>query len=136
MREFGDEWLRGGPPADEPPVGSADIQTFADLGNRFELVRSMRVVPFTRDTVLQLASVRPRFQGQFFNLRSDPFEQADNHTLGYDRWMAEHFFLMVPAQEYVGQFLGTFKEFPPRQKVGSFGINQVLENLTKGASDR
>jgi arylsulfatase len=53
-------------------------------------------------------------------------EQADTHTLGYDRWMAEHFFLMVPAQQYVGQFLGTFKEFPPRQKVGSFGIDQVL----------
>jgi arylsulfatase len=50
-------------------------------------------------------------------------EQADTHTLGYDRWMAEHFFLMVPAQQYVGQFLGTFKEFPPRQKVGSFGID-------------
>jgi hypothetical protein len=44
-------------------------------------------------------------------LHSDPFEQADKHTLGYDRWMAEHFFLMVPAQQYVRQFLGTFKEF-------------------------
>jgi hypothetical protein len=49
-------------------------------------------------------------------------EQADNHTLGYDRWMAEHFLLMVPAQQYVR----TFKEFPPRQKVGCFGIDQVL----------
>lgn len=28
---------------------------------------------------------------KIFNLRTDPFEQADNHTIGYDRWMAEHF---------------------------------------------
>ena len=73
---------------------------------------------------------------QIFNVRADPFEQADNHTIGYDRWMGEHFFLMVPAQQYVGQFLATFKEFPPRQKVGSFGIDQVLEKLTQGAGDK
>jgi len=40
-----------------PLVGSADIQSLADLGNSFELVRSMRVVPFTRDTVVQLAAI-------------------------------------------------------------------------------
>jgi hypothetical protein len=57
VREFDDKWLRGGAPADEPLVGSADIQSLADLGNSFELVRSMRVVPFTRDTVLQLAVI-------------------------------------------------------------------------------
>jgi hypothetical protein len=38
-------------------VGSADIQSLADLGNSFELVRSMRLAPFTKDTVLQLAVV-------------------------------------------------------------------------------
>lgn len=57
VREFDDKWLRGGAPAGEPLVGSADIQSLADLGNSFELVRSMRVVPFTRDAVLQLAVI-------------------------------------------------------------------------------
>jgi hypothetical protein len=57
VREFDDKWLRGRAPADEPLVGSADIQSLADLGNSFELVRSMRVVPFTRDVVLQLAVI-------------------------------------------------------------------------------
>jgi hypothetical protein len=38
-------------------VGSADIQSLADLGNGFELLRSMRIVPFTRDTVLQFAVI-------------------------------------------------------------------------------
>ena len=57
VREFDDKWLRGGAPADEPLVGSADLQSLADMGNSFELVRSMRAVPFTRDVVLQLAVI-------------------------------------------------------------------------------
>ena len=55
VREFDGKWLRGGAPADEPLVGSADIQSLADLGNSFEVVRGMRWVPFTGQTILQLA---------------------------------------------------------------------------------
>jgi hypothetical protein len=55
VREFDQKWLRGGAPADEPLVGSADIQSLADLGNSFEIVKGMRFVPFTLQTVLQLA---------------------------------------------------------------------------------
>jgi len=69
---------------------------------------------------------------KLFNLRSDPFETADHIGMDYDRWRIEHVFLLVPAQQYVGQFLSTFKEFPPRQKAGSFGIDQVLEALQRG----
>lgn len=57
VREFDAKWLRGGAPGGEPLVGSADIQSLADLGNSFELVRSMRVVPVTRDAVVQLAVI-------------------------------------------------------------------------------
>ena len=57
VREFDDKWLRGGAAAGEPLVGSADIQSLADLGNSYELVRGMRVVPFTRDTVVRLAVI-------------------------------------------------------------------------------
>ena len=56
-REFDHKWLRGGAPADEPLIGSADIQSLADLGNSFEVVKDMRVAPFTMQTVLQLAVV-------------------------------------------------------------------------------
>ncbi len=56
MREFDDKWLRGGAPADEPFVGSGDIQSLADLGNSYEVVKGMRWVPFTSQTVLQLAA--------------------------------------------------------------------------------
>jgi hypothetical protein len=53
-RDFDVKWLRGGAPAGEPLLGSADIQSLADLGNSFEIVKSMRLVPMTRETVLGL----------------------------------------------------------------------------------
>ena len=55
VREFDQKWLRGGAPDDEPLIGSADIQSLADLGNSFEVVKGMRFAPFTMRTVLQLA---------------------------------------------------------------------------------
>ncbi len=72
---------------------------------------------------------------KLFNLRTDPFERAD-HTIGYPAWRIDHLFVMVPAQQYVGQFLATFKEFPPSQKAGSFSLDQVLDSLSKGAGDK
>ena len=46
--------------------------------------------------------------------------------------MLDHIFLLIPAQAIVGQFLETFKEFPPRQKAASFTVDQVMEKLTQG----
>ena len=57
VREFDAKWLRGGAPADEVFVGSADIQSLADLGNSFEVVRTMRLVPITKEMILRLAAV-------------------------------------------------------------------------------
>ena len=55
VRTFDQKWLRGGASPDEPLIGSADIQSLADLGNSYEAVRGMRSVPFTREAVFQLA---------------------------------------------------------------------------------
>ena len=55
VREFDTKWLRGGAPVDEALVGSGDIQSLADLGNSYEVVRSMRIAPVTRDAVVTLA---------------------------------------------------------------------------------
>ena len=55
VREFDQKWLRGGAPADEPFIGSADIQSLADLGNSFEVIKEMKWVPFSTQTVLQLS---------------------------------------------------------------------------------
>ena len=71
---------------------------------------------------------------KLFNLRSDPFEEADHVGMDYDHWRIERIFLLVPAQEYVGKFLATFKEFPPSQKVGSFSLDKVLERLQQSGS--
>ena len=63
-----------------------------------------------------------------YNLRADPFERAtEDATLFYGKWMADHTFLLVPAQAIVAEFLKTFEEFPPRQKPASFSIDQALE---------
>jgi arylsulfatase len=66
---------------------------------------------------------------KLFNLRSDPFETADHESIDYGRWRVDHAFVLVPAQQYVGRFLATFKEFPPSQKAGSFSLDQALETL-------
>jgi hypothetical protein len=55
--EFDDKWLRGQAPRDEPLIGSADIQSLADLANSFEVISSMRTLPVTRDTVFQLVGM-------------------------------------------------------------------------------
>ena len=55
IRDFDSKWLRGNAPAREPLVGSADVQSLADMGNSFEGVRKMRVAPVTRDAIVQLA---------------------------------------------------------------------------------
>jgi hypothetical protein len=54
VREFDSKWLRGGAPADEALVGSADIQSLADLGNSLEVIRSMRTAPITKDSLVFL----------------------------------------------------------------------------------
>ncbi len=66
---------------------------------------------------------------KIFNLRSDPFEKADHIAMDYAHWRADRTFLLVPAQEYVGKYIATFKEFPPSQKVGSFSLDNVLQRL-------
>jgi len=56
VRAFDAKWLRGGAPRDEPLVGSADIQSLADLTNSYEVVRSMNIAPITKYAVLRLAA--------------------------------------------------------------------------------
>ena len=72
---------------------------------------------------------------KIFNLRSDPFERAEHEAGGYDKWFVEHAFVLVPAQAIVGEFLSTFQAFPPRQKPGSFSIDQAMDKLTEQKGD-
>ncbi len=64
-----------------------------------------------------------------YNLRTDPYERASITSNTYYDWLLDRAFLLVPAQQYVGQFLATFQAYPPRQKAASFTIGQALEML-------
>jgi arylsulfatase len=68
-----------------------------------------------------------------FNLRTDPYERSTITSNTYWDWYFDHVYLLVPMQTFVGTFLETFKEFPPRQKAASFTIDQVMEHLTSAA---
>jgi arylsulfatase A-like enzyme len=69
------------------------------------------------------------------SLRSDPFERAHHDSILYDKWRLERAFVLVPAQSYVGNWLQSFKDYPPRQKPGSFSLDQVMDQLTDAASN-
>ena len=73
---------------------------------------------------------------KIFNLRSDPFEKGDQIGMPITKPGGSTVrFLLVPAQQYIGHFLATFKEFPPSQKVGSFSLDQVMESLQRGGGE-
>jgi len=71
-----------------------------------------------------------------FNLRRDPYERAYSTSNTYYDWMLDRVFMLVPAQVFVGNFLKTFKEFPPRQEAASFSLDKVMEKLMKPAGSQ
>ena len=68
------------------------------------------------------------------NLRRDPYERGMVTSNTYDDWWLDRAYLLVPAQAYVGKFLKTFVEYPPRQKAASFSLDQVMETLQEGGA--
>ncbi|MGI9472716.1 MAG: arylsulfatase [Rubripirellula sp.] len=66
---------------------------------------------------------------KIFNLRLDPYERADITSNTYYDWLLDHAFLLVPAQDYIGNFMQSFKEFPPRQEAASFNLDEVMKKL-------
>ncbi|MEM9911633.1 MAG: arylsulfatase [Pseudomonadota bacterium] len=69
------------------------------------------------------------------NLRMDPFERAKHeNAMGYVRWAAERMYVIAPASAYVAQWLQSFEEYPPRQKPGSFNLDNVMEMVMSGSN--
>jgi hypothetical protein len=54
---FEERWITAEPETTEQLLGSADIQSLADLGNSFAMVREMRPVPFGVEEITRLAVV-------------------------------------------------------------------------------
>jgi arylsulfatase len=79
------------------------------------------------------------------DLRADPFERAYGRTdaagmtsasFNYDNWHFRRGYLLVPAQVYVGKFLESFKEFPPRSKPASFSVGDALSHLESASQGK
>jgi arylsulfatase A-like enzyme len=68
---------------------------------------------------------------KLFNLRTDPFERADHEGMGYSQWRIDRAYMIAPAGGFVAQWLQSFRDFPPRQKPGSFNLTHVMEAVTK-----
>jgi arylsulfatase A-like enzyme len=66
-----------------------------------------------------------------YNLRRDPYEFATTTSNTYWDWYLDHVFLLLPAAEYVGQFIATFKEYPPRMKAASFNLGDTMKALSE-----
>jgi arylsulfatase len=64
------------------------------------------------------------------NLRMDPFERANDESTSYIDWVGPRMFMLAPAAAYVGQWMSSFREFPPRMKPGSFSLDRVMEKMT------
>jgi len=64
-----------------------------------------------------------------FNLRRDPYERAEVTSNTYYDWLIDRAYMLYGAQAIVGNFLQTFKEFPPRQKAASFTVDQAMQKL-------
>ncbi len=67
---------------------------------------------------------------KFYDMLGDPFERGPE-AIDYGRWMIEHSFLIYGSTAYVGQWLSSFKEFPPRQKPASFNLDEVMRKLSE-----
>jgi arylsulfatase len=63
-----------------------------------------------------------------YNLRSDPFERGDE-SIFYEKWLADHLFIIVPAQTLAAKWLESFKQFPVRQKPASFNLDRIVESF-------
>jgi arylsulfatase A-like enzyme len=112
---------------------------FTDDGNVAALRYENWKVTFLKQNAVGLAVWQKPFEQlrapSLTNLRMDPFERAeDEDAMGFQRWYVSRMFLIAPAGAYVGQWLQSFRDFPPRQKPGSFNLDRVMEAVTKGTN--
>ncbi|WP_410056147.1 arylsulfatase [Rhizobium sp. 25PS6] len=67
------------------------------------------------------------------NLRQDPWERYQSESMLYGKWWGEKMWTFLPATTVVGQFLETFKEYPPSAPPSNFGVDKALAALEQGA---
>ena len=67
------------------------------------------------------------------NLRQDPWERYQDQSMMYARWWGDKLWTLIPASAVVGQFLQTFKEYPPSQTSGTFSVEKALRAIESGS---
>jgi arylsulfatase len=68
---------------------------------------------------------------KMFNLRTDPFERADQTSNVYWDWVIHNAFWIYGAQAAAAEYLETFVDFPPAQTPGSFDLKQAEQKMTE-----
>jgi arylsulfatase A-like enzyme len=71
---------------------------------------------------------------KIFNLRTDPYERADQTSNTYWEWYIHHVYLLYGAQAAAAQWAATFKDFPPVQKPNTFTLDDALRMMHETAS--
>ncbi len=114
-------------PREELFYFSDDGELMALRYNDWKVVFMMQTSTGTMDTWSNpLVTTRVPW---LYNLRRDPYEFATITSNTYWDWYLDHVFLLLPAAEYVGNFIATFKEYPPRMKAASFNLGDTMDAL-------
>jgi hypothetical protein len=71
---------------------------------------------------------------KIYNLRTDPFERADQTSNSYWEWYIDHIPMIYGAQAAAAQWAATFKDFPPIQKPNTFTLDQALVAMRETAA--
>jgi arylsulfatase len=122
------------------PSARKEIFYITDDGNLSAIRHGKWKIVFNQQKAVGMDVWREPFVGVRFpylvDLRADPFERAmqpgpsgRSASFLYDHWHSQRMYALVPAQSVVAKFMGTFKDYPPRQKPGSFSVGDALEQL-------
>ncbi len=70
-----------------------------------------------------------------FNIRRDPYERAQHNSNTYEDWALDRVYILFGANKVAGEFLKTFKEFPPSQNPGSFNL-EAMQKRINGSTEQ
>jgi arylsulfatase len=71
---------------------------------------------------------------KLYHLRRDPFERADTDSNNYNEWWSKRVFAIYGMQGIAARAIQTLAEFPPRQRPGSFNLEEVMRTMLEDTS--
>src|SRR5215468_10252371 len=105
------------------------------LGMRYDNWKVVFMEQRCRGTMLIWAEPFTRLRvPKFFNLRTDPYERADETSNTYYEWLIDHIPVLYGAQALAAQWAATFKDFPPIQAPNTFTLDDALKKMHETAA--